>query len=263
MTAPQTETLKLTPELRAALIEKLTALADDEIILAHRDSEWTGHAPILEEDIALANIAQDELGHATLFLELRRELDGSEADQLAFFRDAAEYRCARLVELPRGDWALTMLRQFLFDAYEALWLDEARASTYAPLAEVAAKAVREERFHLQHSALWVERLALGTDESRRRIQNALDELWPFVSQLFAPLPGEDLLAAAGLVPDLGRVRERWDGVVLPHLTSKCGLTRPAVAEGAPEGRGVHTEHLPALLAEMQAVARAHPTAEVW
>ncbi|MFC4638946.1 1,2-phenylacetyl-CoA epoxidase subunit PaaC [Deinococcus hohokamensis] len=265
MTAPQTHAPTLTPELRAALIQKLTALADDEIVLAHRDSEWTGHAPILEEDIALANIAQDELGHATLFLELRRELDGSDADRLAFFRDAPDYRCARLVELPRGDWALTMLRQFLFDAYEALWLDAAQASTYAPLAQVAAKAVREEKFHLQHSALWVERLALGTEESRRRIQNALVTLWPHVAQLFVPLPEEAALVSAGLVPDLGAVRARWDGVVLRHLTDKCGLTLPEMpGEGdTTAGREVHTAHLPALLAEMQAVARAHPTAEVW
>lgn len=263
MSAPRTEPLSLTPELRAALTRKLTALADDEIILAHRDSEWTGHAPILEEDIALANIAQDELGHATLFLELRRELDGSDADRLAFFRGAAEYRCARLVELPRGDWALTMLRQFLFDAYEALWLEAARASTYSPLAEVAAKAVREEKFHLQHSALWVERLALGTDESHLRTQNALKTLWPHVAQLFAPLPDEAALVAAGIVPDLKAVRTRWDSVVLAHLTGKCGLHLPEAAGGPPSGREVHTEYLPVLLTEMQAVARAHPTAEVW
>lgn len=263
MTTTHPETLNLTPEMRAALIEKLTALADDEIILAHRDSEWTGHAPILEEDIALANIAQDELGHATLFLELRRELDGSDADQLAYFRDASEYRCARLVELPRGDWALTMLRQFLFDAYEALWLDAARTSAYAPLAEVAAKAVREEKFHLQHSALWVERLALGTDESRRRTEQALTELWPHAGQLFVPLAGEASLAAAGLVPDLDQVRVRWESFVTSHLRGKCGLELPVIPEGTPPGRDVHTEHLPVLLSEMQAVARAHPNAEVW
>lgn len=253
----------LTPELQAALIRKLTALADDEIILAHRDGEWTGHAPILEEDIALANIAQDELGHATLYLELRRALDGSDADQLAFFRNAGEYTNVRLVELPKGDWAFTMLRQFLFDAYEALWLDAARGSTYAPLAEVAAKAMREEKFHLQHTALWVERLALGTEESRRRTQNALNELWPHVAQLFAPVPGEAELVAAGIVPDLGEVRARWEGFVLPHLTGKCGLLLPMVLADAVDGRDVHTEHLAPLLAEMQGVARQHANAEVW
>lgn len=259
----QPDTGTLAPELQEGLIRKLTALADDEIILAHRDGEWTGHAPILEEDIALANIAQDELGHAGLYLELRRALDGSDPDRLAFFRDAAEYTNVRLVELPKGDWAFTMLRQFLFDAYEVLWLDAARASVYTPLAEVAAKAVREEKFHLQHTALWVERLALGTDESRRRTQNALNELWPHAAQLFQPVPGEEGLVAAGIVPDLDVVRSTWESFVLPHLTEKCGLTLPEAGESEQPGRDTHTDHLAPLLAEMQGVARQHANAEVW
>lgn len=252
----------LTPTQTAALIRKLTALADDEIVLAHRGGEWTGHAPILEEDIALANIAQDELGHAGLYLELRRALDGSDPDQLAFFRDASEYTCARFVELPRGDWAFTMLRHFLYDAYEALWLQDATASAYAPLSEVAAKAVREEKFHLQHTALWVERLALGTEESERRLQAALYELWPYAAQLFQPVEGEQELTAAGLLPDLNAVHTRWQALVTRHLVEKCGLKLPA-AFPDPAGRGTHTEHLAPLLAEMQSVARAHPEAETW
>lgn len=253
----------LTPTQTEALIRKLTALADDEIILAHRDGEWTGHAPILEEDIALANIAQDELGHATLYLDLRGKLDGSDADRLAFFRGADEYTNVRLVELPKGDWAFTMLRQFLFDAYEALWLSAAQKSNYVPLAEIAAKAVREEKFHLQHTALWVERLALGTEESRRRTQNALNELWPHVAQLFAPLPGEADLVAVGILPEPEKVRASWESFVLPHLTEKCDLLLPMVPAQAQEGREVHTEHLAPLLAEMQSVARQHANAEVW
>ncbi|WP_027460177.1 1,2-phenylacetyl-CoA epoxidase subunit PaaC [Deinococcus murrayi] len=253
----------LAPEVRAALSAKLTALADDELILAHRDSEWTGHAPILEEDIALANIAQDELGHASLYLELRRELDGSDPDRLAFFRDADEFTNVRLAELPKGDWAFTMVRQFLFDTYEALWLEAARTSAYTPLAEVAAKALREEKFHLQHTALWVERLALGTEESRRRTQAALDELWPYAAQLFQPLPGEEGLVAAHLVPDLGQLRGVWEGFVRSHLAGKCGLSVPEALPAAGPGRDTHTEHLAPLLAEMQSVARAVPNAEVW
>ncbi|GAA5534741.1 1,2-phenylacetyl-CoA epoxidase subunit PaaC [Deinococcus aluminii] len=253
----------LTPQFQTALIRKLTALADDEIILAHRDGEWTGHAPILEEDIALANIAQDELGHAGLYLELRRELDGSDPDRLAFFRDADGFTNVRLVELPKGDWAFTMLRQYLFDAYEALWLDAARASTYAPLAEVAAKALREEKFHLQHTSLWVERLALGTDESHRRTQNALNELWPFAAQLFQSVQDEEKLVEAGILPDLTGVRARWEALVVPHLTQKCGLTLPDTPADAAAGRDMHTEHLAPLLSEMQSVARAVPNAEVW
>jgi phenylacetate-CoA oxygenase, PaaI subunit len=151
----------LDPYLREALVGKLTALADDEVVLAQRLSEWVAHAPILEEDIAIANLAQDELGHAKLYLELRQELDGSDPDQVVFLRDPLDYGNAVLVELPRGDWAFTMVRQYLFDAYEGLWLREAASSRYAPLAEVAARILKEERFHLRHSSLWVERLALG------------------------------------------------------------------------------------------------------
>lgn len=256
------QTLTLTGTQTQALIRKLTALADDEIVLAHRDGEWTGHAPILEEDIALANIAQDELGHATLYLGLRSALDGSDPERLAMFRGVGEYTNARLTELPRGDWALTMLRQFLYDAYEALWLEAAQTSTYAPLAEVAHKAVREEKFHLQHTALWVERLALGTPESLRRTQSALDVLWPHAAQLFQPTEGEDELAAAGLLPDLAAVRARWDALMTRHLQDKCGLRVPAAAHPGP-ARDHHTEHLAPLLAEMQGVARQHPDAITW
>ena len=119
--------------LEKLLVEKLTALADDEVVLAQRLSEWVAHAPILEEDIAIANLAQDELGHAKLYLELRRELDGSDPDELVFFRDPLEYQNAVLVELPKGDWAFTMVRQYLFDLYENLCLEEARKSAYPPL----------------------------------------------------------------------------------------------------------------------------------
>lgn len=260
MTAPATTPLS---ELQqAALIRKLTALADDEIILAQRGGEWTGHAPILEEDIALANIAQDELGHAGLYLELRRALDGTDPDALAFTRSAEDYTSARFVELPKGDWAFTMLRQYLYDAYEALWLDAARQSVYAPLAEVANKAFREERFHLQHTALWVERLALGTPESTRRTQDALNALWPYVGQLFQPVEGEAELTAAGVLPDLSAVKARWDGLVVPHLSVQCGLSLPPAGAEQP-GRDTHTEHLAPLLDEMQRVYRAHPDAELW
>lgn len=255
---------ELPEALRGPLIARLTALADDEIVLAQRGGEWTGHAPILEEDIALANIAQDELGHALLYLGLRSALDGSDPDRLAMFRDPGEYRCARLVELPRGDWALTMVRQFLYDAYEALWLQQAQASRYAPLAEVAQKAVREEKFHLQHTALWVERLALGTPESARRTQAALDELWPYTAQLFTPLEGEAELVAAGLVPDLARVQAEWEALVGPRLFGRCGLKRPGNSEPrAGADRATHTEHLAPLLLTMQAVAREVPEAQSW
>ena len=125
--------------LKQALIGKLTAMADDELILAHRNSEWTGHAPLLEEDIALANLAQDELGHATTLFGLGETLSGRTPDQMAFFRDAAAFRNVQLVELPRGDWAFTMLRQYLFDAYEHVLYAALQTSSYQPLQDFAAK----------------------------------------------------------------------------------------------------------------------------
>lgn len=249
-------------EIKQALIAKLTALADDEVILAHRNSEWTGHAPILEEDIALANFAQDDLGHATLWYSLRKELDGADPDWLAFFRDANEYRSSELVELPRGDWAFTMLRQFLFDLYETLWLQQAKNSTYQPLADAANKILREERFHLQHTRAWVERLGLGTEESGRRMQTALDFMWGYAQQLFVPIPGEDLLVVEGIVPDLETVKTQWLQYSSQHLQNS-GLRLPVNPGYQPTSRTLHTEHLWSILAEMQSTARWDPEAKVW
>ncbi len=251
----------LTSEQRAALVERLTAMADDELILGHRDSEWTGHAPLLEEDIALANLAQDEIGHALLWLEARAELDGSDPDRLVFFRDAGEYRNVRLVELPRGDWAFTMARQFFFDAYEAEWLPALAASSFAPVAAIAAKAGKEELFHLRHSGLWLERLGQGTAESKRRTQAAVDRLWPYLPQLFDPLPGEALLAAAGVIPDLGEVRRRSYARIEARLRD-AGLQVPEFPAN-PGGRDRHGEALVTLLIDMQSVARSDPAAVAW
>jgi ring-1,2-phenylacetyl-CoA epoxidase subunit PaaC len=246
--------------VKTELAAKFTALADDELILAHRNSEWTGYAPFLEEDIALANVAQDELGHAMLWYNLRQQLDQTDPDQLAFFRDANQFTNTQLVELPKGDWAFTMLRQYLFDTYEACWLESAQASTYAPLAAAAQKMFREERFHLAHSKAWVTRLGLGTLESKNRIQAALDILWPYAQQLFVPLPQEAKLEA-GLLPQLSGLQGSWAQQVTAHLRS-AGLTIPPLGH-IPQNRAQHTEHLWSLLAEMQSVARWDPDAKSW
>jgi ring-1,2-phenylacetyl-CoA epoxidase subunit PaaC len=156
-------------DLTRALTTKLLALADDEFILGHRDSEWCGHAPILEEDIAFANIAQDELGHAILWYEALQNITGQDPNQLAFFRGLLEWRNTQFVELPKGDWAFTMLRQYLFDAYEITLLDQLSNSPYAPIAEIATKALPEERYHYRHTSQWVTRLGLGTQESNQRM----------------------------------------------------------------------------------------------
>lgn len=244
-----------------ALAARLLAMADDELILAHRNSEWAGHAPILEEDIALANVALDEMGHAAIWYSLHGELTGSDPDRLVFFRHPGAYRNVQMVELPKGDWAFTLLRQYLFDAAESVLLPHLRASAYQPLAEAAAKIATEEGYHLRHSSLWLRRLGLGTEESYARTQAALDALWPYAAQLFVPFPEDELLIGAAFIPDLSLVQREWDTVARSFLTA-CGLTLP---DDTPPRRAIprteHTEHLMRLLAEMQSVARLDPAAE--
>ena len=248
-------------EIQQILIQKLLAMADDELILAHRNSEWIGHGPILEEDIALANIAQDELGHANIWYELVESFTGDEPDEMVFFRDADEFRNVQLVEMPRGDWAFTMLRQYLFDAYELLLLDKMQHSSYQPLAQACAKIRNEEIYHLRHTSSWVKRLGLGTEESQRRTQAALAELWPYAQQLFVPLPGESLLVNEKIVPDLAMLREDWLGRIRPFLTA-ANLTIPENHTPPTTNRSYHTPHLTDLLADMQKVARLNREA-VW
>ncbi|MGQ0601771.1 MAG: 1,2-phenylacetyl-CoA epoxidase subunit PaaC [Anaerolineales bacterium] len=256
-------------DIERALAQKLLALADDELILAHRNAEWTGHAPILEEDIGLANIAQDELGHAMLYYDLHCALAGHEAgrtpDQLAFFRDAAGFRNVQLVELPKGDWAFTMLRQYLFDAYEMALLAQLVHSAHKPLAEVAAKIRTEELYHYKHSSAWVKRLGLGTKESQRRMQAALDVQWPLAQQLFVQSDGEPTLVARGMTPPLSTVLTEWQSCVAPWLTNS-GLRVPDaptinITRISTLTRATHTPHLAALLADFQQVARLDPEAE--
>ncbi len=245
-----------------ALAEHLLALADDELILGHRDSEWTGHAPILEEDIAFANIAQDEIGHALLWYGLVRELTGQDPDRLVFFREPAAYRNVQMVELPKGDWAFSMLRQFLFDAAEIARLPLLAVSRHQPLAEAAAKIRTEEIYHLRHTQAWILRLAQGTDESHRRTQAALEQLWPYALQLFEPRPGEAELAAQGTLPPAGAVRDAWQQTVMPFL-SETGLQIPQAAGHVMPSRETHTQHLTDLLADMQSVARLEGPEVTW
>ncbi len=248
-------------DLKAAMVAKLLAMADDELVLGHRDSEWCGHAPILEEDIAFANIALDEIGHAILWYNLYTDLVGENRetfpDKLVYERPASAYRSARIVELPKGDWAFSMTRQYLFDAYEMAMLDGLVASQYPPLAEAAAKIRKEEIYHLRHTRAWVRRLGLGTDESHQRMQAALDTLWPAALQLFEPADSEAGLIAAGYVPDPAGVRRAWEGQVREWLTGS-GLALPPLSDTPYNSRDQHTEHLAALLDDLQQVTRQYP-----
>ena len=247
-------------KLKQALAEQFLAMADDEILLAHRDSEWTGHAPILEEDIALANLAQDELGHATIWYGLLHELTAEDANQLVFFRDAPDYRNIQMVELPNGDWAFTLMRQYLFDTAELLRLTELLNSKYEPLANAVAKVQKEELYHMRHSGAWIKRLGQGTEESHNRTQYALDTLWPYALQMFEPLPNESLLVEADYLADAQQLKRRWFDIVFPALKD-AGLRVPDTTEPIATDRQQHTPHLTALLAEMQEVARYDPEAE--
>jgi ring-1,2-phenylacetyl-CoA epoxidase subunit PaaC len=242
--------------------EYLLRLGDDRLVLGHRLSEWCGHAPILEEDIALANIALDLIGQATLLLGLAAKVEGKgrDADALAYLRDAIEYRSALLLELPKGDFAITIVRQLFFSVFALLQTEALQTSGNRDLAGIAAKGVKESRYHVRHSADWVVKLGGGTEESHARTQRAVDDLWRYTGELFMADDIDRAVAADGFGVDPSTLEKSWQTTVRDVLT-RAGLTIPESAymqRGGREGR--HTEHLGHLLAEMQILARSHPGA---
>jgi ring-1,2-phenylacetyl-CoA epoxidase subunit PaaC len=253
------------PEAPNALFELLLRLGDDRLVLGSRLSEWCGHGPILEEDIATSNVALDLLGQATMFLRLAGEVEGKgrDEDALAYLREAVEFRCCQLVELPKGDFAFTMARQFLFDVYAVVLLDALSHSTNSGLAAIAAKSLKEAKYHVRHSGEWMLKLGDGTDESHRRAQRALDELWRFTPEMFALDDVDRAMRDAGVAPDLAQLQPEWKRLVR-EVIDTATLTLPhdvPRGSGTRGGRtGTHTEHLGHLLAEMQIVARSHPGA---
>lgn len=265
MTAPAPSVVPAPARKPNALFEYLLRLGDDRLILGHRVSEWCGHGPILEEDIALANVALDLLGQATIFLRMAGEVEGQgrNEDALAYFREAVEFRNSQLVELPKGDFGFTIARQFLFDVYDVVLLDALTKSTNAELAAIAAKSLKEARYHVRHSGDWMLKLGDGTEESHRRVQTALDSLWRFTSELFAADDIDAELAASGVAPDLAALKPQWEALVRDVL-DRATLTTPNDVPRLPRAKGgrsgAHTEHLGHLLAEMQIVARSHPGA---
>jgi ring-1,2-phenylacetyl-CoA epoxidase subunit PaaC len=244
------------------LFTYLLRLADDRLVLGHRLSEWCGHGPILEEDIALANIALDLIGEATLCYKLAGEVEatGRSEDTLAYFRDAVDYRNALMLELPNGDFAFTIVRQFFFSVYSLLQMTALQKSTNQDLAGIAAKATKEAKYHVRHCAQWVATLGDGTDESHRRAQSAVDELWRYTGELFLADDIDREIAAAGLGVDPSTLADAWRSQV-DDVLQRATLTTPSVAYMQRGGRdGKHTEHLGHLLTEMQIVARSHPGA---
>ena len=248
-----------------ALFEYLLRLGDDRLVLGQRLSEWCGHGPILEEDIAISNVALDLLGQATMLLRLAGQVEGKgrDEDALAYFREVVDFRNCQLVELPKGDFAFTIVRQFLFDVHAVVMLDALSRSTNADLAAIAAKSLKEAKYHVRHSGEWMLKLGDGTDESHRRVQKALDDVWRFTPELFAADDIDRVMLEQGIAPDLAALGAQWLGLVR-DVIDRATLTVPndvLRSPGARGGRsGAHTEFLGHMLAEMQIVARSHPGA---
>jgi ring-1,2-phenylacetyl-CoA epoxidase subunit PaaC len=245
-----------------AKIEYLLRLGDTSLVLAQRLGEWLGRAPAIEEDLGLANIALDLLGQARLILAHAGKLEGRgrDEDALAFFRAEGEYRNLTLVETPNGDFGRTIVRQFLIDAWQFELYGALAASSDRDLAAIAAKAVKETRYHLRYSSGWLVRLGDGTEESHRRVQESLDALWPYTRELFEADAIDRAMQSAGVAPDLGSLEEGWSRQVTRTL-QEAGLERPADRYFIWAGkRGQHTEHLGYLLAELQYMQRTYPGA---
>lgn len=250
------------PTSTSALVPYLIRLGDDRLVLGHRLSEWCGHGPILEEDIAITNIALDLVGEASLLLKLagQEEGQGRDEDALAFFRDAVDFRNALMLELPKGDFAFTIVRQFLFSVYSVLQMEALQRSTLEPLAGIAAKARKESAYHVRHCAQWVITLGDGTDESHERAQRAVDDLWRYTGELFATDDVDRNVAAAGVGVAPDTLAEPWQAQI-GEIFIRAGLSVPRNEYMQQGGRvGHHTEHLGHMLAEMQIVARSHPGA---
>ncbi|WP_327007039.1 phenylacetate-CoA oxygenase subunit PaaC [Dactylosporangium sp. NBC_01737] len=239
----------------------ILGLADDALITAQRLGEWCSRAPEMEEDIALANIALDQLGVARMLLTYAGELEGKgrTEDDLAYLRSEHEFRNVRLVELDNGDFAVTMAKLLFLSVYQRLLYDRSIGVGDERLAAVAAKARKESAYHVDHSSRWVVRLGDGTEESHRRMQAAIDLVWPYAGQLFDHDQDVRALDVAGVVVDPATLRPAWLEAVDAVLT-EATLTRPAFIEEAGGGRSVHTEALAKLLADMQVLHRAHPGA---
>jgi ring-1,2-phenylacetyl-CoA epoxidase subunit PaaC len=243
-------------------------LADNALIMGHRNSEWAGHGPILEQDIAISNIALDLIGQARNFYQYAAQLSGDAdvtEDTLAYLRDSIDFNNCLLAEQPNGDWGKTILRQFFFSTYQFYLYQQLQHSKDETLAAIAAKALKEVTYHLRWSAEWVIRLGDGTEESHGRMRNAMEDLWKFTGELFQPAPYEVQLAKQGIAVDLPSVKPQWDEKVNTVLSEATllfedgKLQKAWMQTGGKEGR--HTEHLGYILAEMQYLQRTYPGSE--
>jgi ring-1,2-phenylacetyl-CoA epoxidase subunit PaaC len=238
-------------------------LGDNALILAQRLSEWTGHGPFLEEDLALTNIALDTFGTANSFLAYAAELEGKARteDSLAYFRNDREFYNTLLVELVNGDYARTIIRQAFIDAFNFLHYQELAKSKDETIAGIAQKAIKEATYHYRHSSSWVIRFGDGTEESHVKAQEAIDDLWRYTGELFEMDEVEENLIKQGIAVDLKMIQPKWEKMLV-ELFEKATLKKPETAFMQTGGKkGIHTEHLAFLLAEMQALARMYPDAK--
>lgn len=243
-------------------IEYVLRLGDNALILGQRLSEWCGRAPVLEEDLALANMALDLIGQARLLLSHAGKLEGKgrDEDQMAFLRVERDYRNLTLAEVPNEDFGRTTVRNFLFSAFQVLLWEKLGRSSDAELAAIAAKSLKEARYHLTHAAEWVIRLGDGTELSQQKAQAALDYLWPYTAELFVASPTDDAIAAAGIGPAWSGLEAAWEASVLPVL-AEATLVVPARTPFRSFGKfGRHSEHMGHLLATMQYMQRTYPGA---
>jgi ring-1,2-phenylacetyl-CoA epoxidase subunit PaaC len=247
----------------AARFETALRFGDNALILGQQLSWWISRAPTVELDIAFANHALDLIGQARLLLDYAGRLEGRgrNEDALAYFRDAWDFRNVLLVELPGGDFARTVLRHFLYALWAEGFHEAMCSSSDETLAAIAGKAAKEMAYHARHAGEWVVRLGDGTEESHARLSQALAELWPYTHELFMTDATDEAMAAEGVIPAAETLRPAWDGGVA-EVFARAGATPPDEA-WRPEGgrRGVHTEHLGYILAEMQSLARTYPGAQ--
>lgn len=245
---------------RSRHVECVLRIADTSLILSQRLSEWCGHGPVIEEDIALTNVALDLIGQARLLLTHAGQIEGRgrDEDQLAFLRAEDAYRNLSIVELPNADFGRTVLRNLLIAGWQTPLWAALRGSTDVQLAAIAQKSAKETRYHLQHAADWTLRLGDGTDESRRRMQRAVDDLWPYTAEFFVDDDTDRAVHAAGLAPLPSSLQAPWVELILP-LLAQATLAVPARTPFMSHGRrGRHSEHMGHLLAPMQALQRAYP-----
>lgn len=249
---------------KSELFELCLQIGDDRLILGHRLSEWCGHGPTLEEDIALGNIALDCIGQASAFLGLAAEFEdrGRSADDLAYRRDCADFKNVQLVELPNGDFACTILRQFFYDAFAVPYLEKLAHTQHPEVAGLAAKSLKEASYHLRHSSEWVKRLGAGTEESAKRINQALTTLWRYTNELFVDNAVVKRLAQQGLGVCPSALVSNWQATVAAIFKdATLNVPEEQSAFVAAGRKGNHTEHLGFILAEMQFLPRAYPDAK--